>query len=196
VWTGTKKYQTMNTERIEILINRALDGELSAADRRELDDALANNESARALMQEYEALDRAAGVAIHADFEASPTSATTSPLHYAQPPRWHGLRTGISAALFAAAAMIVVASLPWSTIFPSNKPQDTIADRSFPPGPRQLPTYQPMQVDYRRPAYQPQQLRGDVYRDVIGIRGDNPNVIIILERETHAARLDPLVGDF
>jgi len=185
----------MNTERIEILINRALDGELSPSDRRELDEALAHNESARALMQEYEALDRAAGAAIHADFAASPTVATSS-THYAQPRRWHGLRTGVTAALLAAAAMIVVASMPWSTIFSGNNPEDQVAERSFPPGPQQLPSYQPMQIDYRRPAYQPQQLRGDVYRDVIGIRGDNPNVIIILERETHATRLNPLVGDF
>lgn len=184
-------------ERIEILINRALDGELSSADRHELDEALARHEAARALMSEYQMLDSRAGTAIRSDFgttSPAPLQDRTVPARDAH--RWQGLRTGAMAALLAAAAMIVVASLPWSTLFSGSSNRDQMADRSFPPGPQQFPQYAPMQVDYRRPAYQPQQLRGDVYRDLIGIRGENPNVIIILERATHATRLDPLVGDF
>ena len=52
-----------------------------------------------------------------------------------------------------------------------------------------------MLIDYQRPVYQPQRLEGDVFRDIIGVQGDDPNVIIVIERVTRQSRIETVSGE-
>lgn len=204
-------------DRIELLICRALDGELADEDRAEFETLMRSNPGAQALFESYECIDAAASAALTADVAsfASIDDARhaagqngRSNLQFSSPapqPRngvGRQFRVGIAAAVLAAAAVIVIASLPISPLnslwSPSGLDRSVTsnndAHRDWPPAPA-AGNGAPMFVDYRTPVYQPQRVRGDVYRDVIGVQGDDPNVIIILERQTRAARVETVSGD-
>jgi anti-sigma factor RsiW len=204
-------------ERIELLISRALDGELAGDDRAEFESLLRTNPDAQALFESYENIDATASSALHADFagHARYNDAQHATGHNGRsiqkfsanaPLQPNGigrqLRVGVGAALLAAAAVIVIASLPisqLSTWFSPSGNRQSISmsnngQREWPPAPERG-SGAPMLVDYQTPVYQPQRMRGDVFRDLIGVQGDDPNVIIFLERQTRAARVETVSGD-
>jgi len=200
-------------ERIERLISRALDGELGEDDRWEFEALIRTNPDARALFESYERVDALASASLAADFDGGAGRAHhdasgngQSTFEYPTAARsafgWRRqLRVGIAAAVLAAAAMIVVASLPMSrvtSLFSSDGDRSVAktgnGQHDWPKAPA-TGNGAPMFVDYQTPVHQPQRIRDDVFRDVIGVQGDDPNVIIILERQTRAARVETVSGD-
>jgi len=96
----------MMDERTERLINRKLDGELTAAESLELDKLLIRNPQARALFEEYAAMDAQASELLRAVVAPSVTAGTTdrmSETAWNPPPRrwWYsfGLVSGLAAAI-------------------------------------------------------------------------------------------------
>ncbi|MCB9853599.1 MAG: hypothetical protein H6819_10930 [Phycisphaerales bacterium] len=182
-------------DRAERLIVRSLDGEITPAEQIELDELLSNRPELVALFQEYRRIDALASDALYADFNAAhapvgqPAAAAQVAHHWSR-----SVKVGLMTALLAAAAVIVVASLPlqWFSGSVANNDQPK---REWPHHETRTPAA-PMLVDYQRPVYQPQRLEGDVFRDVIGVQGDNPNVIIIIERLTRQSRLETVAGEF
>lgn len=184
-------------ERIERLICRSLDGELTADERAELAEILRTNAAARRLLDEYTEIDRLAIRAIRRDLESAKTVAAAG--------RFRGIRLAAAGAVLTAAAVIALSFLPnlW-----------TGASRPTPAGPvavqsqigRGGPQIPPANigrtgqfVDYREYDSLPQQRRQDVYRDLIGVRGKNnknQDVIYIFERNTQATKITPISGDF
>ncbi|HPF39968.1 MAG TPA: hypothetical protein P5081_23980 [Phycisphaerae bacterium] len=183
-------------DRSERLIVRALDGELSSAERVEFEALIAASPAAARLYRDYQRLDALAGAALHADFNAGVnttysvvTSASSHGHHWSK-----SMRVGVMTALLAAAAVIVLASLPiqWSDTRTANSNHDH--PQSWPNDPVVTPA-SPTFIDYQRPVYQPQRLEGDVFRDVIGVQGENPNVILIIERLTRQSRVETVSGE-
>ena len=182
-------------DRAERLIVRALDGELTSAERIEFDGLIANSQAVAELYRSYRRMDALASEALHADFNGafeSPVcdveAGSAAGHHWSR-----SVRVGLMTALLAAAAVVIVASLPFQW-FDANLAQQGQATRAWPQHATHGPAA-PMLVDYQRPVYQPQRLEGDVFRDVIGVQGDDPNVIIILERVTRQSRVETVSGD-
>ncbi len=169
-------------ERIERLICRHLDGEISGEVKAELDAALKTDPSARALFEEYARNDRLAAEALHSDFEFAMVAAESR--------QRRGLRLAAAAVALAAAAVILISILP----------------RLGGPGPGsnivKAPSdlrVQPMQqfVEYRNDDFRPRRRELTTWRDVIGFRDqDDENVIYILERNRRSERIVPVSSDF
>ncbi len=66
---------SVSDERLEILIGKALDGELSPAERRLLDDELGRNSDARAVLQELQALSECGREAVASQVALQPGEA-------------------------------------------------------------------------------------------------------------------------
>lgn len=173
--------------RVERLIVRHLDGEISPAEQRELDAVLQSDAAARELLNEYLMLDVLAKRTLRADLAGTRTAA--APRHVS------GFRLATVSMLATAAAVVVFSFLPdlWRGEEPDSRPAQPRAAR-LAPSPMQgaAPAY----VEYRNDDYLPKRRQRDVMRDVIGIRGDDPNVIYIFERNTRATRVEPIVADF
>ncbi len=170
-------------ERIERLICRSLDAEASPAEVAELEAALSREPAARALFEDYRRNDRWASLALHADVAASGAR---------RGGRFRAVWVTASAAVLAAAAVVILSFLP---IFNRGEPVAVRPPSPTGTGPR-LRAPSAAFVDYRNEDYQPRQRLQNVRRDLIGIRGDNPNVIFIIERSTRATQVVPVSGDF
>jgi len=191
MWTeNAMKNETHNPDGIEPrtqrLISRHLDGELSDLEAAELDSILSSDPAARSLLAEYEALDRLAAEALRFDLAG---------VRPAAPRRSHrGFWIGAASAVLTAAAVLLLSFLLPS----SDGPRDRIAhSRPFAPSERRVPAVAPSRfVDYRDADFSPKRRFGNVHRDLIGIRGRNPNVIYIFERQRQSSRVVPVSGDF
>jgi hypothetical protein len=182
-------------ERIERLICRRLDQEITPAEVAELDDALRRDPRARDLFEEYRAIDFIAADALRRD-SARPTGP-------AGRPGFQGWRRAAAGGLLAAAAVVAFSFLPdlWnsSTVDPAGpaavsaivSPRPRTIERA-PRRPNLLspPAYQEVV------GYPPLQRLRNLHRDLIGIRGPNDNVIYILERDARSTRITPVSGDF
>ncbi len=184
-------------ERAERLIVRALDGEISADEQLELERLIAGSPAVASLYQTYHRLDALSSDALHADFHGASGvlhSVDGSQSTSREDGHWsRSIRVGLATALLAAAAVIVIASLPiqWfdsTAVTNSHTSRDWPDDKTVGPG-------APMLVDYQQPVYQPQRLEGDVFRDLIGVQGDDPNVIILFERMTRQSRVETVSGE-
>ena len=112
----------------------------------------------------------------------------TAPAHPASRRLWL-VATG---AVLTAAAVIALSFLP---IF--NPPRGRLASSTAPALNRvQSPMISPRFVDYRNVDLYPRRQFSDVHRDLIGIRGLDPNVIYLFERETQSTKVVPVSGDF
>jgi len=177
--------------RVERLIVRHLDGEISPAEQRELDSALQADAAARELLNEYRMLDVLAKRTLRADFAGTRTAA--APRHVS------GFRLATVSMLATAAAVVVFSFLP--DLWRGGDGRSRSAARLVQPRTAQLAP-SPMQggapayVEYRNDDYLPKRRQRDVMRDVIGVRGDDPNVIYVFERNTRATRVEPIVADF
>lgn len=192
-------------EDVERLIVRHLDREISPADQARLLQILNESAEARALLAEYREIDAIAGAALRADasgggspvLRVSPSKAAGSPRRMLHP--WV---VGAAGAVLSAAAVIGIATfMRTSPIEPSvatnsrqSRPslQDFGSERARPLGVSPAVEF----ADYRTPDYQPGVRVENVYRDLIGIRGSNPNRIFIFEREAQATKRVPVSGDF
>lgn len=196
-------------DRVERLICRQLDGEATDEECAELQNILSGNTEARHLLEEYERIDRMAGAALLAG--AAGTIERTRATAAAAPVRIGGIRLAAAGALLAAAAVIAFAvvtdqirtptspewvrSSPgpdWAGPFEATGNPPTMA---VPRGARPLSQF----IDYRHVDFLPHRRQEDVLRDVIAVPGKNErneDVIYIIERNTQATRLAPIVGDF
>lgn len=177
--------------RVERLIVRHLDGEISPAEQRELDAALQSGAAARELLNEYRTLDVLAKRTLRADLAGAKTAA--APRHVS------GFRLATVSMLATAAAVVVFSFLPdlWRGGEPDSRTAARPAQpRAAPLAPSPMQGAAPAYVEYRNDDFLPKRRQRDVMRDVIGIRGDDPNVIYVFERNTRATRVEPIVADF
>lgn len=212
------------SEETERLIVRHLDGEITVVQQARLDQMLAASEEARALLAEYRKMELTAMAAMQCDLAAAgshhaglSTPRTDDSIHRRPMRRFIAM-----AATFATAASIALAIFlnrgprgPEVAVDPSLVEShranvvelSSLADSTFSNGavPRiqKLPpgvhVGSAMPVDlaeYREVDYQPRNRFGNVYRDLLGIRGSNPNRIYILEREAQKTNAVLVSGDF
>ena len=175
----------MVNERIERLICRRLDGELTREERLELDRALARDPAARALLNDYARNDALVAGALRRDFESAMTA--TAPGYR------RGLWLATAGSVLVAAAVILFSALP--TMQPDVSP-DTSGPRTVI---RQFPTppTAPMRlIDYRNVDMRPAHRDRQIQRDVIGIRGEDKNKIYVIERGAAQTRVVPVAGEF
>lgn len=174
-------------DRLELLISRHLDGEISTADQAELDGLLVADADARALFEDYCDLDARAGAVLRADVKLSRGTVCVTQ----RSPWWTAFFTAVS----AAAAVVALSLLfdnrggrhaPHVRPFPN---ESNIAGGT-PSGSMVAP------FDYQSVDFQPSQRVGDWRRDLIGIRGRDPNVILIIEQATQTSGRVPIYGDF
>jgi hypothetical protein len=171
-------------DHVERLISRHLDGEITPGQQAELDRILAGEPAAQAMLDEYRQNDQFAVRALGADIGQVKT-----PLVRHAPHRLWLVATG---AVLTAAAVIALSFLP---IF--NPPRNRLANNSPPALNNVRPsTIAPRFVDYNNVNLYPRQHFNDVHRDLIGIRGLDPNVIYLFERETQSTNVVPVSGDF
>jgi len=171
------------SERTERLICRALDGETTPDEQRELDAILLRDAAARALYHDYRRNDACAAQALHRDFERAMTAA--------YPRHRRGLWLATAGAVLAAAAVIALSLFP--QLFSAGAPNRIVKwDPSNDPG--WLPAVQT--VDYKNVDYTPRQRHQRVTRDLIGVQGEDPNTIYIFERNTRSTEIVPVRGDF
>lgn len=172
-------------ERTERLLSRALDGELTADERVELDGILSANTAARALFEDYGAIDALASAALKRDFSRNIASAS----HRRS---YRGWWIGVGGGLLAAAAVValsVLTSLPHAA--PPGEGRSPIA-RSPARAPMGI---QPQFVDYRDGDLSPTNRQINLHRDLIGIRSADQNKIYIIERARQSTNLRPISGD-
>ncbi len=186
------------TEETERLICRRLDGEITVAEQARLDQLLAASEPARRLLAEYERNDAFAAAAMRYDLASYGNSNGSARTTHSIIPfrrRFQPYFTAAAAALLTTAAVLIVSVLlqpdPRGTQL-THKPVEFPIQQAAP-----SPAFGPsMLVDYRDVDHSPRQYFDNVYRDFIGIRGSNPNVIYVFERESQATQGIPVRGDF
>ncbi|MFQ5429812.1 MAG: anti-sigma factor family protein [Phycisphaerae bacterium] len=174
-------------ERVEHLISRSLDGEATAAERAELAGIVATDPSLRALLEDYRRIDAMAARALRADFARAHSGAGP------RPSRTYWIAA--AGAVLAAAAVIAFSFLPMfdsarNRVANRNDPTPSIARPAQPSGDGLH------FVDYDNRAYGPRRRVDRVRRDLIGIRGENPNVIYLFERRAKTTRVTPVSGEF
>lgn len=171
-------------DHVERLISRHLDGEITPSRQAELDRILADDPAARAMLDEYRQNDLFASRALRTDIG----QVETAPVRHASRRLWL-VATG---AVLTAAAVIALSFLPIL-----NPPRDRLASHSSPAlNNVQSSMISPRFVDYKNVDLYPRQQFSDVRRDLIGIRGLDPNVIYLFERETQSTRIVPVSADF
>jgi len=183
-------------ERAERLISRMLDGEISPVEQAELDALLARDEGLRAALDDYARIDRIAGLVLQQDMEAGDKVGVLSCQPAASPRKaaavvgsYRGWWLAAAGGILAAAAVVGFSFL---TNMHSEEPALPIAPRS---GGKVVAPIQPQFIDYRHTDGLPRNRQTDLHRDIIGIRGTDPNVIYILERARQSTRLRPISGD-
>jgi len=189
--------------RTERLISRCLDNEITAEERAALDRLLAGNPAARAMFEAYRRNDLLAAHALNDAFQPATTVAA--------PGRFRGYWLATVGAVSAAAAVIAVSfllSYAWPSSpgvdGPNGDGQPRVVERAMPG--RSLPApaprtggdraVSPRFVEYRNDDYRPYQRVQDVHQDVIGIRGQDEDVILILELDRTNHRVIPVSGEF
>lgn len=181
-------------EEAERLIGRHLDGEITVSEQARLDQILAASAEARIVLEDYRRIDSMATAAMKRDLAghtgrsgAAQGNGVISLQSRLQP--W---LMGAAGAVLAAAAVVLV-----SIAFNADPRGPALSQQTSPTDrPRIAPQAPGELVDYRDVDYQPRQTLDSVYRDLIGIRGSNPNRIYIFEREAKATRTVPVSGDF
>jgi hypothetical protein len=181
--------QNENIDRLERLINRRLDAQNTSAEEAELDALLAADPDAREMAAEYLRLDQCAAQVLRTDaaqYQHRPMQVSSS-----------GWRRGIAAALLSAAAVIAFSFVPdfWKSSSISLRVASSIKTPTAQPATAIDPSATRF-VDYRPSDFSPVQRQRGLQRDVIGVRGDNPDVIYVFERNTLSTRLVPISGDF
>ena len=202
---------SMNTEQLELLITRAIDGEISAADRAILDAELKADPDARALFHSYRTIDAEAGAALQSIIDAPRTiklplqtsrSSRFRPWYYAVP------------GLLAAAAAVVFFVVPRGAQ-PEPRPNDPprldtpVLVSNVKPPLKNLVPHAPDPalaglsapnarfVDYvEQPSLQPRRLNRHTTRDWIGVVDDNGQNIYLMQNNHRRTRIVPVRGDF
>jgi len=186
------------SDEAERLICRHLDGEISMAGQARLDQILAGSAAARALLAEYRSNDSRVVGAMKSDLNAVGsanreqlcTAGMANIIPFRQ--RLRPIMVAAAGAVLTAAAVVLL-----SVTFNSNSAAPQVASHSLTPQVDRAPrVIQPSFVEYRNADHGASQRFGSGYRDLIGIRGSNPNRIYIFERGTQSTRSVPVSRDF
>lgn len=178
-------------ERTERLMSRVLDGEASSQEKAELASVLVRDPAARALLDQYERIDRLAATALRRDLAGVSASS---------PARFRGWRMGAAAALVSAAAVVGLSFLPnwFSPRIPGCSPQGglpQVADTSRGIAPPESLIGAPYGPAYMNVDHQPVHRWRDLRQEFIGIPGETKDRIYIFERSRQTTRLVPVSGD-
>ncbi len=173
--------------RVERLICRYLDGQISDEDETELLGNLDRDAGARRLLESYRRIDADCASALRADL----ARAVGTP----GPRRRNGLLVGAAGAVLTAAAVVALSFLPSIWTSPSRRAAGTVGGGA---SSVTNPSWPPVFVDYRDMDYAPRERQRDVVRDLIGVPGKNEkneDVIYIFERNAQSTRIIPISGD-
>lgn len=212
---------SLNTEQLERLITRRLDGEITDVERRILDRELAESAEARQLFDEYRGMDVRAHAAIQAVCEPPPA---TLPFRQDQAGQNQNQRSTSRRSiwlkaipgLLAAAAAVAFFVTPTRRI--ANDAPVVVTPQAKPPldivahDPRKAydPHLSPLEqanriadggnaqlIDYvERPAIQPRNRRQSQTRDWIGIMNEKGDQVYLLEQNHRRTRIVPVKSDF
>lgn len=184
----------MIDERTEQLMNRRLDGEITAVESLELDKLLIRDPHARRLMDEYARLDALAGEAIRSAVNTQaaptvPTAGATAGWRVPQRQWWYSF--GLVSAVAAAITLAVLLSQRAATIgltgragqVALHEPADTARD----PG---------RAVDYIRHVDGPRRETLNLDRDVIGVWDHHTGSLYLLEADTTRSRIEPVKANY
>jgi len=194
---------SLNSEQLELLITRALDGEISAADRAILGAELDADPQARQLFNDCRRLDLAAHAALQ--------SVADAPRIIKLPQRPKRRMTWLAAVptLLAAAAAVVFLIAPRGGPPQVDAPQ--IVSSKKPPLKNLVPHVQSTLdpdwanpgdsgarfVDYvDHPSLQPRRLNRHLTRDWIGVMDPTGQNIYLLQNNHRQTRIVPVSGDF
>lgn len=174
-------------ERLERLISRRLDGEITSVEASELDRILSADPAARALLIDSQDLDRLAAEALREDAGMSRKPTANR--------RYRGWWIAAGGAILTAAAVVALSFLP---VLKPAGPRVADNNRSRFPIARGDPSPESGRpfMEYRNVDFRPRQWMGDVRRELIGIRGDDPDTLYIFERRMQATQIRPVSGDF
>jgi len=203
---------SMNTEHLELLITRAIDGEITAADRAILDAELKADPDARALFDSYRTIDAEAHAALQSVIDAPRT--IKLPVQSSRSPRFRPWYFAVPSLLAAAAAVVffVVPRGAQQEPQPHHQPQlDTpqIVSNEKPPLKNLVPHVPDNPalagmsapgarfVDYvDQPSLQPRRLNRHTTRDWIGVVDDSGQNIYLMQNNHRRTRIVPVRGDF
>ncbi|MBK8268274.1 MAG: hypothetical protein IPK83_08185 [Planctomycetes bacterium] len=148
------------------------------------------------MLSEYEKTDALAVSAMRRELAAQSIHRQQLALQAAVIPFSRKIRpwlVGTAGAILTAAAVVAISFI--NTPSPKERP---IAAENESPGRQtvEIPKVATDLVDYRDVDHQPREKWGNVYRDLIGIRGTNPNVIYVIERQTESTKRVPVSSDF
>lgn len=177
-------------EQLERLINRCLDGDLSEDAQLELDRELIRNPAARAMLAEYQAMDRNAAEALGRAFGAERSRSTAdvgpgvaTPNRFAR--RRHAVRWLIPGAIAAALLAMVIPHPSFDAAKPVNDKVVTLSPERGPSGlSRGVVSTRTVSTGSGAPAVH--RNRG---RDIIGVLGDDGNVYWIEVEKTRTVTL-------
>ncbi len=204
---------SLNTEQLERLITRQLDGEITDAERSMLDRELAENSAARQLFDEYRGLDLRAHAAVQVFCEPAPaTIPFRRPQSSTNRSIWMKTIPGLLAiaaavAFFVAPSRRVANNVPIATGLQAKPQLDIVAhDPLKAYDPHLSPLEQSNRIaasgnaqliDYvDRPAIQPRNRRQSQTRDWIGIVNDKGDQVYLLEQNHRRTRIVPVKSDF
>lgn len=182
-------------ERTERLICRLLDGEIAADEQAVIEQILSSNPAAKALFDDYRQIDVRAADALRHDF-ARPDMTPA-------PRRRSSLWLATVGGLLAAAAVVAISFLPaaLSTSGGGGRRHPDIAlvqprvSDGVVAGPGRIASQLPQYVDYSNAAQPPVRRLRQVRHDWIGIPGNDPNTILIIERNAQKTTITPISGD-
>ena len=177
-------------EQLERLINRSLDGDLSEDAQLELDRELIRNPAARALLDEYQGIDRGAAAALGQAFDAARLqpivrvgSGALTPQRHGR--RRHAVRWLIPGAIAAALLATVIPYPSFEVPKPSTDRLVTAPPKPISPGLNQgLVPVRTVSTGNGAPA-----VHRDRGRDIIGVLGDDGNLYWIEVEKTRTVTL-------
>ena len=186
-------------ERVELLINRSLDGRLSPEQEAELHAALEASPAARALLETYSQNDALVARALDRGIENAMTATA--------PGRRRGSWLATAGGILSAAAVILFSVSPLFRQPNDDTAQDSLTHETpvvidEPVGPARPPMFNTAGrpgltrlVDYRDDDGVPEQRQRRMDREWVGIRGDDGR-IYILQRNTASTRIAPMSGEY
>ncbi len=179
----------MMNERLEQLINRRLDGELTESESLELDKMLIRSPEARALFEDYQQMDSLAGeclrTALTDELETRPSLDATGTRRTG----WHTMRQWVGLGAAAALIALILAGLPW--IWKADAPPATpMVNRSDPPASTNA---SPVPVNAQDATILGHRNRQQhITRNIIGVMDEENQSLYLLEVQREDTTVQPV----
>lgn len=185
-------------ERIERLIVRRLDGELTEEEALELDRELLRCPEARELFDEYQRIDRVAAEALGAAIEndagkAAPLAVVTAPRRKGYSKLWWGLPAAVAATLALIVTLTPRPSADWQM---AETPRQPLVTQSLDTESARVQPRLPGRSGVQQAGYDPGSLDRAVNQDLLYIIGDDGNIYVIDRQHVRTARKPSMTTDF